>query len=183
MYLSRRTYIGGHYEHRNVQGPKVDIIIGEKEPKTYSFDLSKIEAIEEQVCYWRKANHIHKWFVDNCQEGVDECQKTTVSTGQLKELLETCRKVIEVAKLEPGKIHVSTSIENGKHVKNYKEGQVISNAEEVAEILPTQGGFFFGSTGYDEWYLADIERTIKVLESLDLDNNDYEVDYAYQSSW
>ena len=26
----------------------------------------------EMVGYWRKANHIHKWFVDNVQEGIDD---------------------------------------------------------------------------------------------------------------
>ena len=30
----------------------------------------------QEVCvaYWRKANAIHSWFVENCQDGVDECQ-------------------------------------------------------------------------------------------------------------
>lgn len=45
------------------------------------------------VAYWRKSNAIHAWFVDHCQEGVDECQKTEVSREQLEELLALCKSV------------------------------------------------------------------------------------------
>ena len=40
---------------------------------------------------WRKANQIHKWFVDNCQEGDDNCQRHYVSRENLEELLELYR--------------------------------------------------------------------------------------------
>ena len=46
-----------------------------------------------QVGYWRKANAIHKWFVDKCANGVDECQKIYVSKDKLQELLTTCKDV------------------------------------------------------------------------------------------
>lgn len=47
------------------------------------------------VGYWRKANAIHAWFVDNCQGGVDECQKTLLSPNDLGHLLEVCKEAIE----------------------------------------------------------------------------------------
>ena len=40
--------------------------------------------------YWRKANQIHKWFVDNVQGGEDNCGEYYVSHEKLKELLNTC---------------------------------------------------------------------------------------------
>jgi len=43
--------------------------------------------------YWRKANHIHNWFVENCQEGVDECQRTNISREDLRKLLKICKEV------------------------------------------------------------------------------------------
>lgn len=59
------------------------------------------------VCigYWRKANAIHGWFVKQCQDGVDECQKSLVSRDDLKELLTICKKSLadKEAKLEPTK--------------------------------------------------------------------------------
>ena len=39
------------------------------------------------IGYWRKANHIHKWFVDNCGDGVDECQDMRVSKEDIESML------------------------------------------------------------------------------------------------
>ena len=50
--------------------------------------------IQLTVGYWRKANAIHKWFVDKCQEGRDECQETYVSVEQLTELRDICSRVL-----------------------------------------------------------------------------------------
>ena len=44
--------------------------------------------------YWRKANAIHKWFVDNCQDGRDECQETWVSREQMQQLIDLCKEVL-----------------------------------------------------------------------------------------
>lgn len=46
------------------------------------------------VGYWQEANHIHKWFVDNIQEGWDECQKSGVSRTELTELRDACNAVL-----------------------------------------------------------------------------------------
>lgn len=48
-----------------------------------------------QIGYWRKANAIHKWFVDNCGDGEDNCQQIYVSTEQLKELRNLCNRVLD----------------------------------------------------------------------------------------
>ena len=36
----------------------------------------RISHIIEEMIYWRKANAIHNWFVENCQEGVDELSRS-----------------------------------------------------------------------------------------------------------
>lgn len=51
--------------------------------------------LEFEVAYWRKANAIHKWFVDHVQEGRDDCNEYWVSFEQLKELQDTCIQVLE----------------------------------------------------------------------------------------
>ena len=28
----------------------------------------------KEVAYWRKSNQIHRWFVDNVQDGIDDCE-------------------------------------------------------------------------------------------------------------
>jgi len=54
----------------------------------------KVKYIIEEALYWRKVNSIHNWFVENVQDGVDECQEVDVDTDKLKELLETIKKVL-----------------------------------------------------------------------------------------
>ena len=98
------------------------------------------------VAYWRKANAIHKWFVD-LNDGVDDCTQIRVNGSQIKSLVDTCK-------------------------------QILADHSKASELLPTQSGFFFGSTDYDEWYYEDLEKTVKMLA--DVDEND---EYIYQASW
>ncbi len=51
--------------------------------------------VEYEVMYWRKANQIHKWFVDNVQDGEDDCGRYLVSKTQLTELIKLCERVLE----------------------------------------------------------------------------------------
>lgn len=48
-----------------------------------------------EVMYWRKANAIHKWFVDTVQGGIDECEPHAVTVGELMELKTACALVLE----------------------------------------------------------------------------------------
>ena len=45
--------------------------------------------------YWRKANAIHKWFVDRVQDGEDNCSEYEVTLKQLEELLAVIDEVLE----------------------------------------------------------------------------------------
>jgi hypothetical protein len=96
MYLSKKTFIGAEYKHRNVKG-KIDIKINDVPVK---IDFKQVSYIIESVGYWRKANAIHAWFVKNVQDGVDECQESYVSYEQLIELRDLCKKVIKTKNAE-----------------------------------------------------------------------------------
>lgn len=63
-------------------------VTGIKLPKRGQITEMTMDAV-----YWRKANHIHKWFVDNLQEGKDNCEEYFVPVEKLKELLEICQKI------------------------------------------------------------------------------------------
>jgi hypothetical protein len=65
-------------------GPKLDDV-----PEGYSVNLVKSE-----VAYWRKANAIHQWFVDNVQGGEDDCRSRHVTRDELKALVDICKRVI-----------------------------------------------------------------------------------------
>lgn len=52
----------------------------------------------------------------------------------------------------------------------------------AATMLPTQDGFFFGSTEYDEYYFGDIERELEAFERI-LKEWDESKSYAYWEWW
>lgn len=92
MYLHRRTYVKD-WGHNPDEKHEVTVKLnGEQHP---FIDVTKIIYIEEEVGYWRKANAIHKWFVDNCQNGSDDCKPYYVSYEQLQELLAICKQIKE----------------------------------------------------------------------------------------
>lgn len=47
--------------------------------------------VSVNCAYWRKSNQIHKWFVDNVQDGEDDCDEYYVSREKLLELLQLCK--------------------------------------------------------------------------------------------
>lgn len=58
----------------------------------------------------------------------------------------------------------------------------LSGHSKAESILPSQAGFFFGSTNYDEGYFEDLEDTVKMLQTVLLELKDGE-ELFYQSSW
>lgn len=53
----------------------------------------------------------------------------------------------------------------------------------AAAALPTQDGFFFGNTSYDEGYRDDIDSTVRIVEQI-LAETDFDKQIVfYQSSW
>jgi hypothetical protein len=50
-------------------------------------------------------------------------------------------------------------------------------------LLPTQGGFFFGDTEYNEYYLDDLRQTLRQLEPLLTEKRFEGFSFYYCSSW
>lgn len=114
----------------------------------HDYNIGMVRTMTE-IGYWRKANAIHKWFVDNVQDGIDDCKNYFVDPSQLEELRELCQEVLD-------------------------------NHEKAKELLPTQSGFFFGPTEYDEWYFNDLRDTIEIIDWALDQNFSY---FSYDSSW
>ena len=59
-------------------------------------DIESIYGVDVSVnvAYWRKVNSVHGWFVNNVQQGEDNCGEYYVSHEKLKELANTCRLAI-----------------------------------------------------------------------------------------
>lgn len=65
--------------------------------KYYAFDYDHTmpkEMIVDNVGYWRKANEIHNWFVENVQCGKDDCGSYKVDKQMLLDLLDVCEIVL-----------------------------------------------------------------------------------------
>ena len=61
--------------------------------------------------------------------------------------------------------------------------QVQKEPNKAPELLPTQGGFLFGSIEYDSRYFQSLDYTIEVLEAALKEDEDQLQEYEYQSSW
>lgn len=144
MNLYKKIYIGAKY------GSCQGVVEIKRHDRPVKINFDRISTITEDVGYWRKANQIHNWFVENVQEGNDDCKDYYVSIEQLGELAELCEKVLKDPTLS-------------------------------AELLPTQSGFFYGGTDYDEYYFQDLEETLKILKPILSDENTDS--YYYTSSW
>ena len=181
MYLTKKTYVKNWSHMSPEQLHEITVKKG-GEPRT-DIKPERISSIEESVAYWRKANHIHKWFVDNVQDGEDNCREYYVSHEQLQQLVDECKKVKESLEKSGKKTIQVESGWSSKEGKTFMDVDVYTDTSVAEELLPTQSGFFFGSTDVDEWYWGDIEHTIKTLESALNDRALDNWDFEYQSSW
>lgn len=91
MYLEKRTYVR-QWEHQTPEEQyNVEVTKGGEPVK---IDPKRVTYVIEEIGYWRKQNQIHQWFVENVQNGVDNCGEYCVSKGQLEDLLEICKKIL-----------------------------------------------------------------------------------------
>lgn len=150
MYLSAKKYMSKYFDPADSEKIKsINELFGVEGEEDGDYGAQEVIF---RVAYWRKANAIHQWFVDNCQDGVDECQESWVSREQLQELVDICKTIL-------------------------------ADMSKAQELLPTQSGFFFGGTDYDEWYKQDLEHTAQRLEKILADPAFAKSDFYYQSSW
>ena len=116
------------------------------------------------IITWRKANAIHKFFVDEVQEGNDNCQRHYVSRETLEELLDRITTILDIK-------------------------TPVAREMKAEELLPTDiEGCFFGTKEYDDWYYKDLEDTKKTLEKVFEYEEQAEAgkcfdSFYYQSSW
>ena len=110
--------------------------------------------IRYQIGYFRKFNALHSYIVKTFADGIDECQDIILYKEDVEQIKKVLDEVLE------------------------------ANTEEKAkELLPTQSGFFFGGTDYDEYYFEDVKDAADLMQSF-LDNFDFEkYQLIYEASW
>ena len=96
QYLTAHKFTSGYDHHGK----------GEKETQAKILAVLGLEssviarngpfvAVDITVMCWRKANAIHKWFVDTVQDGEDDCGEHDVSREQLEEMAGQCERAVK----------------------------------------------------------------------------------------
>lgn len=127
------------------------------------------------AAYWRKANQVHAWFVDNVQDGEDDCKEYEVSREDLTNLRNLCAEVVE--HIEP----MFKQLKADPSLKGVVGGLEDQISEYCEATMATRSGFFFGSTDYGEYYIMDLKNTIEMLDKALTLSDDWW--FEYQSSW
>lgn len=96
MYLHARSFLPGPPDShaKGVEAAKIQALFPELDGMKDEFDESIVRSVEIQVGYWRKANHIHRWFVENCQGGKDDCHDHYVRHEQIGQLYRLCKQAL-----------------------------------------------------------------------------------------
>lgn len=193
MNLYKKTYVGNKWRKK---GEQVSVSVPEKKKEKAEKEMGdnwnehilnevreikseRITEIVEDMGYWRKANAIHNWIIDNVADGVDDCKEVYFSEEDMKELLDICKKVLAKSKMKKGEIQVGTQYKDGKETPMMEDGEYVEDSSVAEELLPTASGFFFGGTEYDQYYIEDVKHTVEVLETALKESGDY----YYSASW
>ena len=127
-------------------------------------DMQSFNAVYEDVpeyAYWRKANMVHRFFTTH-GECLEQDVLYRIKRTDLILLLKICTYLVS----------------NTNLIK-----------EEAKDILPSQAGFFFGSTNYDDDYIYKLYVTIENIgKILQLSAGSYsekenEQTFLYYASW
>ena len=148
MYLTAKRYLWN--EKDKEVSKNINEIVGVETYEEEYFGKSslRVKGISIDAMYWRKANAIHGWFVENCQGGRDECQETYVDRAKLVQLRDLCQSILD----NP-------------------------DSTGDTDLEPRQG-FFFGSYEKDEWYYQDLKNTVEGLtKALSLPEDEYDFYY------
>ena len=142
-----------------------------------------------ELAYWRKFNALHKWFVDNVQDGNDDCGDYRLTKAKLEEILEILDDLADNIILKNGTVINGYIIKRSKIFKKYRQipnkekGKVIKNWKYCRDKLPTYNGTMFGSLDYNEYYYNNVvsarDRIREILQRCDVDNEEI----YYSSSW
>jgi hypothetical protein len=145
MYLDKRTYVQ-YWEHNGDENYEVEVTKGGEPTK---IDPKKVKYIIEEAGYWRKANQIHQWFVDNVQDGEDNCAEYYVSSDKLAELLDLCKKVQADNSLAEVLLPtVSGFFFGGTQYDEWYFKDIDNTIQILEEALADKGGDFYYSSSW-----------------------------------
>lgn len=148
MYLTAKRYLWSDKDKEIAKDINDAVGVEFNPEKRFVGSSMMVKEVSIDAMYWRKANAIHGWFVENCQGGRDECQETHVDRAKLIQLRDLCQSILD----NP-------------------------DSTGDTDLEPRQG-FFFGSYEKDEWYYQDLKNTVEgITKALSLPEKEYDFYY------
>lgn len=87
MYLNAKRYLWRVKEEEQAIAQKIS-------DSGIDNDGMRVKEVTCEAMYWRKANAIHYWFVQNVQDGSDDCREYYVPRAKLEALVGVCVEVL-----------------------------------------------------------------------------------------
>jgi hypothetical protein len=112
MYLEAKRHVAPCDSRTEPMRRAIGAAIGympSREKPGQDASLLEVSGVTVRVGYWRKFDALHRWFVSNVQEGVDDCRPAFVSADALVELEEQLERVSDA----PGSTskHLTTDLD------------------------------------------------------------------------
>lgn len=157
----------------------------------YIFRKNEISGEDEELVYWRKANAIFK-LIETTVGKIENCEEIYLTQEHIEEMqdvLREARKIIVDGKIKYVKKNavVGQTFKNGNWEDVIKEVEMFDDeiVEKLEKVLPTQDGFFYGSTLYDKNYYQDIDYTFREFAKLICDTTyeDWKNNKIYFLAW
>jgi len=104
QYLTAKRWISEWNPLENSQRTEITKLLNL--PK--SLDDCTVQEVVVSIGDWRKANQIHRWFVENIQLGKDDCGTYEVSRDQLTELRGLCNRVLKFRHMATDQLPTAT---------------------------------------------------------------------------
>lgn len=149
MYLRAEQYVGGWKHGSDEETALYHSLLKEVGLEGFGAPDSPSLTINVTVAYWRKANQIHKWFVDNVQDGEDECRPHDVSRQDLRDLLALCKRVLAEKDLVPATLPPQPGFFFGAYeVDEWYWADINSTIEQLERVLrlPDNVSFVYQSS-------------------------------------
>jgi hypothetical protein len=134
MYLSAKRYMSKYFD--GADSDKISAIndifgIDGDEENDYG-----TQEVTFRAAYWRKANAIHQWFVDNVQGGEDDCGEYNVSREKLEELVKLCEEIIAKPKTARENLPTASGFFFGStEYDDWYMGDIQYTADRIKKIL------------------------------------------------
>ena len=143
----------------------------EEQTKQYESETYPTKNFDpDEIGYFRKVNFLMEFFH---YEG--NCEYQEIAKSELEALQDAC---LEISKMKPSQVvYVKAEHQWDKD----RVETVLSETDKArcAEILPTQSGFFFGNTDYNQWYLDDVKDVLAWVTGVLVNLADDEVVLMY----